>query len=125
MVSDDELELYRASLHKAFGRLFTAQQRYVDAIKELSEGIYLECKQFGPETVQLCSSYFYLGSIFNKQEKKEECKSFYQKIIEIWKKHIMSELEDEADPETDEIYFDEAKEHLKNILLFFEVELGP
>jgi hypothetical protein len=47
------------------------------------------------------------------------------KIIEIWKKHIMADLESEEEQEeTDEIYYDEAKEHLKNILLFFEVELG-
>lgn len=40
--SDQEVSRYRASLHKTFGRLFTAQDRLKDAIKELSQGIYLE-----------------------------------------------------------------------------------
>jgi hypothetical protein len=40
--SDREISKYRASLHKTFGRLFTAQDRLNDAIKELSQGIYLE-----------------------------------------------------------------------------------
>jgi len=41
-------------------------------------------------------------------------------------KHILEQEMDEAD-ETDDlqIYFEEAKEHLKNILGFFEVEYGP
>jgi tetratricopeptide (TPR) repeat protein len=119
-VSERELEQYRASLHKAFGRLFTAQTRYQDAIKELAQGIYLECNEWGPESIQVCSSYFLLGSIFQKLERKEEASAFYQKIIE-----ILGELkhEDGSEEEEDDFYFEEAKEfYLKHILLFFEVE---
>jgi len=132
LVTPRELESYRASLHKAFGRLFTAQTRYADAIKELAQGIYLECNEFGPESIQVCSSYFYLGSIMQKQDKKEEASAFYQKIIEIWKKAIQGSLENQQalEDEGEDIkvvvsYYDEAKEYFKHILLFFEMELGP
>lgn len=121
-----EVARYRASLHKTFGRLFTAQDRLNDAIKELAQGIYLECLEHGPESIQLCSSYYYLASIFHKQGKKEETKSFYQKIVEIWKKHILeNEFSEEEQTRDYQIYFEEAKEHLKHILGFFEVEYGP
>ena len=40
--NDKEISRYRANLHKTFGRLFTAQDRLKDAIKEISQGIYLE-----------------------------------------------------------------------------------
>ncbi len=76
----------------------------------------------------MCSSYFCLGSIQQKLEKKDEASAFYQKIQEIWKKHILTDLE-EGDVlervENEDLYLDEAKEYLKHILLFFEVELGP
>ena len=68
-------------MHKTFGRLYIAQTKYDDAIKEYSESIYLECEQYGPEAIEVCSSYFYLGLIFNKQDKKTEVKAFYSKII--------------------------------------------
>lgn len=128
--SDREISKYRASLHKTFGRLFTAQDRLNDAIKELSQGIYLEWVEYGPESIQLCSSYYYLANIFHKLGKKEETKGFYQKIVEIWKKHILEhelneEEHEEVEHENEEIYYEEAKEHLKNILSFFEVEYGP
>jgi tetratricopeptide (TPR) repeat protein len=124
--ANKEVSKYRASLHKTFGRLFTAQDRLEDAIKELSQGIYLECMEYGPESIQLWSSYYYLASIFHKQGRKEETKSFYQKIVEIWKKHILEqEFDEEEQLKEYQIYFEEAKEHLKNILGFFEVEYGP
>lgn len=124
--SSNEVSRYRASLHKTFGRLFTAQDRPDEAIKELWQGIYLEWVEYGPEGIQLCSSYYYLASIFLKKGKKEETKSFYQKIVEIWKKHILEQDGDEGENlEEYEIYFLEAKEHLKNILAFFEIEYGP
>lgn len=40
--NNKEISKYRANLHKTFGRLFTAQDRLKDAIKELSQGIYLD-----------------------------------------------------------------------------------
>jgi hypothetical protein len=86
--------------------------------------------EYGPESIQLCSSYYYLASIFSKLYKKEETKSFYQKIVEIWKKHILEQefTEEEQMKEyqiNEELYFEEAKDHLKNILGFLEVEYGP
>ena len=57
----------------------------------------------------------------NPDEKEERLreitKSFYVKIVEIWKKHIMKELDPETAPEeydeNDEILYQEAIEHLK------------
>lgn len=124
--ASSDMSRYRASLHKTFGRLFTAQDRLAEAIKELSQGIYLEWMEYGPESIQLCSSYYYLANIFHKLGKKEETKSFYQKIVEIWKKHILEqEFDEEEQFKEYQIYYEEAKEHLKNILGFFEVEYGP
>lgn len=86
--------------------------------------------EYGPESIHLCSSYYYLACIFHKQDKNEETKSFYQKIVEIWKKHILEHdfNEDEQNEENqidEELLYEEAKEHLKNILGFFEVKYGP
>ena len=122
---DKDVSGYRASLHKTFGRLFTAQDRLDDAIKELSQGIYLDWIEYGPESIQLCSSYFYLALIFHKQGKKIETKSFYQKIVEIWKKHILEHEQNEENQIEEELLYEEAKEHLKSILGFFEFEYGP
>lgn len=129
-IPENEIRTYRASLHKTFGRLFTAQNRFENAIEELSKGIFLECLEHGPESIELCSSYYYLGSIFQQLGKKEETKSFYSKIIEVWKRFILEKdfKEEEGLQYTsipDEIYYEEAKKHLQNILVFFEVEYGP
>ena len=58
-------------------------------------------------------------------EKNIQAQSFYMKIIEIWKKHILHELETEGRTlKEDSIYHQEAKEHLKAILVFFDALHG-
>lgn len=67
LVDSSEIELYRASLHKTFGRLFMSQIRegaWEKALDELSNGVFKDSLAYGPESIQLCSSYFYMGQLF-------------------------------------------------------------
>ena len=71
LVTPQELEQFKACLHKTFGRLFLAQQKqetHKKALEELSEGIFLECKEHGPESIYLCSSYYYMGELFKQED---------------------------------------------------------
>lgn len=51
LVTDKEKDLYRAELHKTFGRLNLANNNTADALKELSNGAYKECLEYGPESI--------------------------------------------------------------------------
>lgn len=132
MVTKDEIERYKACLNKTFGRLFLAQNRpgaSQQALEKLSMGVYLECKFYGPESYFLCSSYYYMGEYFKKEGQIAKAKSFFQKIIQIWRKFIIEKdigvIDDYNYSAIDRIYYEEAHEHLKNILVFFEIEFGP
>ena len=98
-------------------------------MEELSKGIYLECQFHGPESIYLCSSYFYMGELFKKEGQVQKAKNFYMKIIQIWRKFITEKdlggIEDYNYSQIDRIHYEEAQEHLKNILVFFEIEFGP
>ena len=100
LVTKQEIETYTADLHKTFGRLFLAQyasdphnpnaKKTLDqASDELTKGIYKECKEFGPESYHVCSSYFYLGELFRAYGNTSNARAFYQKIIQIWRKFIL------------------------------------
>jgi len=91
-VTKKEVEQYRACLHKTFGRLFLAQTRpetHKKALEELSQGIFLECTEHGPESIYLCSSYFYMGELFRKDQMNDEARSYFSKIVQIFKKFIL------------------------------------
>ena len=91
LVSPKEIEQYTASLHKTFGRLFLAQDSD-KAYDELSQGIFLECKEHGPESIYLSSSYFYMGELFRKEDSQDaiqKAKSYFLKIAGIWKDFII------------------------------------
>ena len=70
-----------------------------------------------------------MGELFKKEGSVQKAKNFYSKIIQIWKKFIIekdfNEMEDFQYSTIEDIYYEEAHEHLKNILVFFEIEFGP
>lgn len=64
LVSKEEQEEYRAMLNKTFGKLFMAQNRddcWDKALDKLTQGIYMDSVKYGPESIELCSSYFLMG----------------------------------------------------------------
>jgi hypothetical protein len=92
LVTPADIDQFNACLHKTFGRLFLAQTRpetHKKALEELSQGIFLECKEHGPESIYLCSSYFYMGKLFQQEDSIQKARSFFHKIASIWKKFIM------------------------------------
>jgi len=70
-----------------------------------------------------------MGETFRKEASVQKAKNFYYKIIQIWKKFIiekdLASIEDYNYSAIDRYYYEEANEHLKNILVFFEIEFGP
>lgn len=59
-------------------------------------------------------------------------RNFYSKIVQIWKKFITEKdlgnslmIEDYTYTAIDRYYYEEAQEHLRVILNFFEIEYGP
>ena len=132
LVSPKEIQQYHACLHKTFGRLFLAQNRnetHKKALEELSSGIYMECQEHGPESIYLCSSYFYMGELFRKEDSIQKARSFFHKISQIWKNFIMDQdLQNMGYPMQsiiDDYYYQEAYQHLADIKNFFETEFGP
>lgn len=81
--------MYRASLHKLFGRLFTANLKLNMAMDELAKGILLESEQHTPESPLLCPSYFYLGNVFDIKKETEAAQCYYSKVAQIWKDFIL------------------------------------
>ena len=92
LVTKDELARFHAALNITFGRLFMAQNRpngHEKALEKLTQGIYQECKEHGPESIYLCKSYFYMGQLFQQARQLINAKAFFQKIVQIWKNHII------------------------------------
>jgi hypothetical protein len=133
LVSNSELQRYQANLKVTFGRLFLARQggsSNKDALKNLTEGIYKQCEMDGPESPKLCSSYFYLGEYYKKENMVDQARAVYKKICEIWVKFILNEdFEDvqgygNYQMNLPDVIYMEGEQHLRNMLLFFEMQFG-
>ena len=110
-VSETDLGTYHSRLHKNFGKLFSKINRHADAIKELSQNIYIESKSKGPENYSITESYQHLGDTFLAMHKPEEAAGFFHLIFKIWKKI----LENGQDEEIPSLEMEEACEMLKKI----------
>ena len=79
----------------------------------------------------MSSSYYYMGEVFRKQGQSQyhNAKAYFCKIVSIWKRfildHDMAPNKDWKDSVIDPIYYEEADQHIRNMLHFFEMEFGP
>ena len=87
-VPQSVLSNLQSRLHKSFGTLFTELGRYDEALKEITENIYLESVAKGPEHYSLCKSYFIMGKIFELQGKLMETEACYMQVPIIWRKYL-------------------------------------
>lgn len=99
------------------------------ALEKLTEGIYMECLEHGPESVYLCRSYFFMGQLFQLMNDKVSAKAFFSKIVEIWRRFIIDndlneELMDYQLQEIEPLYYEEAQKHLFMIANWFMQEFG-
>lgn len=94
----------------------------------MSAGIFLECTEHGPESYQLCSSYYYMGELFQRQQAYAKARSYFSKIAQIWKKFIIEQdLKPGHNPmysSIDPYFYQEALQHLNVIRNLFENEVG-
>lgn len=133
LVSEKDISRFKAGLHKTFGRFFLAQNTpdaFKQACEHLTKGIYLESMEFGPESYRMCSAYYYMGDLFRKngENPNPKAKAFFSKIVQIWKAFILDSDFDPMQEYTysciEPIYYEEAEQHLRNMLIFFEMDLG-
>ena len=85
---EDMLSKLRSRLLRSFGSLFTNIGNCEEALKSLTENIYLESVDKGPEHYSLSGSYFLMGNIFLKIDRKTEVLSFYNQMNLIWKQFL-------------------------------------
>jgi len=80
----------RSQLHRNFGKLYTSQEKFDDALRELAKDIYCSSAEVGPEHVDTSAGYFLMANIFYKQRKIQNALAFYDKVVDIWYKFLAS-----------------------------------
>jgi tetratricopeptide (TPR) repeat protein len=118
LLDANEITRFEAMLNRMFGKLFMANGN-PKAIDELALGIYRDSEEFGPEHIELSSSYFNMGQLFYQKDEPDKAKAFYLKICDIWKKYVLNPENTEEDENT-ALLIDEAYKHLHEVNAFLE-----
>lgn len=74
----------RSQLHRNFGRLYSSQGKYDEALQQLANDIYYCSLQFGPESIHTTGGYYQMGNVFISKNNYENALAMYEKVVEIW-----------------------------------------
>ena len=121
--SEADLSKLRSRLLKSFGDLFTQIGNYEEALKSLTENIYLESLDRGPEHYLLSGSYYLMGNIFLSQNRRVEALNFYRQMYLIWKK-FLNNLDSEENKQVKKVEIGQACNEISTALEFIENEAG-
>ena len=77
-----------SQLHRNFGKLYSAQGKLDDAVKELAKDVYHSSLCVGPEHVDTSPGYYHLGNIFYAQGRVADALAFYDKVVDVWYKFL-------------------------------------
>jgi len=78
----------KSQLHRNFGKLYSAQGKLDEALKELAKDVYFSSLEVGPEHVDTSGGYFHMANIFYTQHSIENALAFYDKVVDIWYKFL-------------------------------------
>ena len=84
----------KAELHQSFGLLYASDAKLDAALKQLTCATYYLCVMNGPEHVLTSFGYFDLGNVFAARSHMENAMAFYDKVKEIWSRHLMAVLDE-------------------------------
>lgn len=81
--------ILRGELNRYYGKCYTAQEKFDDAIEQLAHSLYHLSLEYGPEDIRVSSGYYYLGCAFAKQNTHlKSGLAMFDKVVDIWYKYV-------------------------------------
>lgn len=123
----DSSNQLKAQLYRNFGRLYAAQQRYDDALRQLAYGVYYSSLDSGPEHIYTSHGYYQMARVFMLRQDVEHMLAFYDKVVDIWYKFLIKLKQRNQENIFDylsEAQISEAAEMLRNIYETRQTHLG-
>jgi len=117
----------KAQLYRNFGKLYAAQGRFKDALRQLALDVYYSALESGPEHIDTAAGYFYMADVFLTQGEVESALALYDKVVDIWYKFLINLRHRPDESITDylsEAQIGEAVEMLRSVLETRRQHLG-
>ena len=126
---DDCSNEIKSQLHRNMGKLYTAQGKYEEALRQLSNDVYYSSLVYGPRHVRTSPGYFYMGQAFAACRNVDRALVFYGKLQSIWEEWLSDIMSRQDDVPTEELLDEaecvEAADMLEKITRFREGVMGP
>jgi tetratricopeptide (TPR) repeat protein len=74
----------KSQLHRNFGKLYSSQGRYDDALRQLANDVYHSALESGPEHIDTAGGYYYMADVFLQQGKVEQALALQDKVVDVW-----------------------------------------
>ena len=111
--NQDVSNLLQSSLHRNFGRLYAAQEKYAESMQSFATDVWFSSLHQSPDNIRPAVSYFHLGGVQEVLGNHTRAEALFKKAIEIYKNQIFIKKENIASVDMEEI-----QEILKHICIF-------
>jgi tetratricopeptide (TPR) repeat protein len=82
----------RSQLRRNFGKLYAAQGKYEEALRQLADDVYYSSLMVGPEHIDTSGGLFQLANVFFSMNQVENALAMYDKVVDIWYKCLAAVL---------------------------------
>lgn len=86
----------RSQLRRNFGKLYAAQGRFDEALRQLVDDVYYSSLRVGPEHIDTSGGYYQLANVFYAMNKIESALAMYDKVVDIWYRCLAALLAKDA-----------------------------
>eukprot|EP00038_Savillea_parva_P010753 m.192536 g.192536 ORF g.192536 m.192536 type:complete len:267 (+) comp18671_c0_seq1:94-894(+) len=83
----------KSKLYRALGTMYTARQKYPEALRILADDVYHSSVAFGPESSQTAGGYFLMAEVFDKYGDDETSMALRSKVAQIWRQTLSAVVE--------------------------------
>lgn len=78
------------TVHSNFGKLYRAQMKLEDSLREIATAVYFYSLEFSPDHILTAGCYFDLGDVFLLQSRMEPALGLFDKVVDIWYKYLLA-----------------------------------
>eukprot|EP00035_Acanthoeca_spectabilis_P024139 m.452496 g.452496 ORF g.452496 m.452496 type:complete len:271 (+) comp20340_c0_seq1:24-836(+) len=78
----------KSKLYRALGAMYTAREKYPEALRILADDVYHSSIAYGPESSRTAGGYYLMADVFDKYGDTDTSTALRNKVAQIWRKSL-------------------------------------
>ena len=82
-----------SQLFRDFGKLYSGQGKFQEALWQFSNDVYHCSLEVGPEHINTAGGYFEMATVFENLDRMESALALFDKVVDVWYKYLVGAMQ--------------------------------